>query len=360
MEPRKIPYSKIIFAFIVLISLMAYRHFQFEKSGFPKSNIKILYGEVFGVEQYKITIITEDPEEKLASFHKNILEPFLKSFNQEFSTYVKDSYISNLNNAKLNAPMVTSQLFDEAFEESLWVNKETDGAFDPSIGPLINLWGFGEKKNDLKEVTEVAIKEAMSHCGLDAYQWQKGSILKKKNVSLNLSSVVEGFAVDLVGKLLDKEGYQNYLIDIGGENLARGSFVDGKPFIIGLEIPRDMNNSEDQKFDFKIKLINAAVASSGNYKQFYIKDGKRFSHIIDPSTGYPAQNNLACVTVIAKSCMRADTLSTAFMVMGFEKSFKYVNNHPEIDAIFTVRKNETELVSVMSVGFKKHVFKSEK
>ena len=345
--------------FILLILLLLFGSSFLKDTWFKSKEVKekVISGEAFGVETYKITIVTNEKEQELERFKKDVLDPFLKTFNQEFSTYISDSYITKLNQAELNVSFPTSEYFDVAFEESLWANQETDGAFDPSIGSLINLWGFGEKKQDPNDVSEDAIKEAKSQIGLDAFDWKKGSIKKKRKVTLNLSSVVEGYAVDLVAKLLEKEGYKNYLIDIGGENLAKGNKANGTPFVIGLEIPRDMNQLEDRKYQYKIQLKDSSVATSGNYKQFYIQNGKRYSHIIDPVSGYPAQNNLACATVICKDCMRADTLSTAFMVMGFEKSLLYANKHPEIDAIFTIRNKENEFVSVMSVGFKKHLIK---
>lgn len=357
MTSTKAFYIKLILVLIILLLLF---NLNLLKEKWVKSREvkeKFISGEVFGVETYKITLVTNESEENLDRFKKKTLDPFLKEFNQEFSTYLSDSFITKLNQAEVKVLFPTSKYFDNAFEESLWANQETEGAFDPSIGSLINLWGFGEKKQDLKEVSDEEIKKAKSQTGLDAYDWKKGSIQKNRGVSLNLSSVVEGYAVDLVAKLLEKEGFQNYLIDIGGENLAKGNKANGTPFVIGLEIPRDMNQLEDRKILYKIQLKDSAVATSGNYKQFYIQNGKRYSHIIDPVSGYPAQNNLACVTVISKTCMRADTLSTAFMVMGFEKSLLYVNKHPEIDAIFTIRNKENEFVSVMSVGFKKHLTK---
>ncbi len=355
MEQKKVPFNKIAFAFIVLLTLTIY---QCQKPP-VKSNVKILFGDCFGGEAYKITLITDESEVKLGNLHRNEIEPLLANLNQEFSTYKNDSYISKLNNLEINSALETSSFFDKAFEESLVVNKETEGAFDPSVGPLINLWGFGEKKTDLKQITELEVNEAKAKIGLDAFVWQKGSIKKTRPVQLNLSSVIEGMAVDLVAELLDKHGFQNYLIDIGGENLSKGLNANGEPFVVGLEIPNDNNNSADGKFDYTIALKDMSIAASANYKRFYIKDGKRFSHIIDPKSGYPAQNNLACATVIMKNCMRGDTLSTAFMVMGLEKSLAYVNNHPEIDAIFFVRNDKNGFDAVMSNGFSKHLVKKQ-
>ena len=350
MNERKKLYNKISFALLLILCITIYLYSQ------PKPDSEqILVGNVFGVERYRIIIITNQPETKVEEFHKSILAPFLKSFNQEFSTYISDSFLSKLNHSELNTTMTTSKNFDVAFEECLIINKETEGAFDPSIGSLINLWGFGEKKNDLKDITEEEISRVKAQTGLDAFVWKKGSIQKVKNASLNLSSVAEGFAVDLVAKLLDEKGFKNYLIDIGGENYAKGAKIDGSPFKIGLEIPNDYNNSEDENFKYIVQLKDESIATSGNYKQFYFKDGKRFSHIIDPKTGHPSQNNLASVTVITKNCMRADTINTAFMVMGLDKSLKYVNEHPEIDALFVIRKNENEFETVMSKGFSRHI-----
>jgi thiamine biosynthesis lipoprotein len=352
MNKPKISYIKFLFAFLLLLCLLIYWSDQLKPD-----REQILIGDVFGVERYRITIITNQSESKVEDFQKLILAPFLIAFNQEFSTYIGDSYLSNLNNAELNTTMTTSKNFDTAFEECLNINKESDGAFDPSVAPLINLWGFGEKKHAVKDVTDEEIITAKSEIGLDAFVWKKGSIKKVKKASLNLSSVVEGLAVDLVAKLLDEQGYKNYLIDIGGENYAKGTKIDGTPFKIGIEIPKDKNNSEDDNFECIVQLKDQSIATSGNYKQFYFKDGKRYSHIIDPKTGYPAQNTLASVTVITKKCMRADTINTAFMVMGLEKSLEYANGHPEIDALFILRKNENEFETVMSKGFSKHLTK---
>jgi len=353
MEPKKVPINRIVFAFIVLLTLTIY---QCQKP-LPKSNIKILYGECFGGMPYKITIITEESEVKIGNLHKNEIDPLLDKLNQEFSTYQKDSFISKLNSAEVGSVLETSDYFDKAFEESLAVNKETEGAFDPSVGPLINLWGFGEKKQELKEIPEIEVEEAKTKTGLDAYVWQKGSIKKIRQGHLNLSAVVEGLAVTLIIEIFEKHGFQDYLIDIGGENQSKGSYSNGQPFIIGLEIPKDNNNSVDGKFDLKVASKDLSINTSGNYKKFYLKDGKRYSHIIDPRTGYPAQNSLASVTVIMKNCMRGDALSTSFIVMGLEKSLAYVNAHPEMEAIFFVRNESNGFDTIMSNGFSKHLIK---
>lgn len=261
----------------------------------------------------------------------------LSQIDQLMSTYKSDSELSQLNQYKDEKPFPISKELREIFEISLKVAKETDGAFDITVFPLVELWGFGPKIAE-KPPSKEQIEEALKKVGYQKIELLPEGIKKHDpEVRCDLSAVAKGYAADKVAELLDQYGFGSYMVELGGEVRVKGEKYPGTPWSIGIENPVSMERSIYRI----VKLTNSAMATSGNYRNFYIWDGKRYSHEIDPKTGYPVPNTLASVSVIYSSCAYADAYATAFMVMGLDKASKFAENN-QISAFFIYPTNDTQ------------------
>lgn len=269
-----------------------------------------LKGEVFGsyfIVKYRGNLAPEIFRTELAAFFKD--------FNTEFSTYQEDSVISRFNQLGSNEKLTVSPRFIEMLKLAESFHQETQGAFDPTLSPVIKLWGFGGGKKS-KAPTEPEIKKALSKVGFSAIKWDEKSreVWKEKaEVTLDVNAIAPGWAADLIGKRLSQHGIAHFMVDISGEILVLGERSPGFPWIMGIEKP-SLNPQEGVQMAFK--LSSGAIATSGNYRQFYDEKGERFSHIIDPKTGRPVTHTIASASVITDSCARADAWSTAMMVLG--------------------------------------------
>ncbi len=262
---------------------------------------KTYEGMVFGT-YYKITTISKkDVSKEIATVFDTI--------NKQMSIFNPDSNISAFNNTNIssNAELI------EILRASKQVWQQSNGYFDPTIGTIIELWGFGKNKHS-KPPSKKDISNTIKHCGFDKVIIKKDLATKNSsNTKINLSAIAKGYAVDAVATALDNAGIKNYLVDIGGEIKAKGT-KKSSPWKIGLANPIDPSKNS-QVFE----LSNVAVATSGNYQNFYIENGKKYSHTINPKTGYPAKNSIASATVFHQSCMMADAYATAIMAMGKQK-----------------------------------------
>lgn len=269
---------------------------------------------------------------------QNAIDSVLTAFDLSASIWVKESIISKINNNDLN--VVLDDNFIEIFKLSKKISQATNGAFDITVGPLVNAWGFGFK-NKIK-LPYKSVDSLLELVNFDGITLKNNKILKENlNIQIDYNAIAQGYSVDLIGGVLQSKGISNYLIDIGGEVLGKGEKPDGKKWIVGIEKPSGEADS-DRKIDVTIELKDKAIATSGNYRKFYEENGVRYSHTIDPKTGYPAKNNLLSATVMCDSAAIADGYATALMVMGVEKSMLFLKNHPELDAylIFSSQDNE--------------------
>ncbi|MBU2645721.1 FAD:protein FMN transferase [bacterium] len=250
------------------------------------------------------------------------IEKLLERINRSMSTYLPDSEISSFNRFNSSSLFPVSPLFFQVVQESLRISSLTDGALDITVAPLVNLWGFGPVRQ-LKPVVpdEEKIKALKKRIG---YKKIKVKVdppaIGKANpeLTIDLSSVAKGFAVDQVGMLLESTGLTHYLVEIGGEIRAGGQKAHQSPWIVGIERPAD----HERTIQRVISMENNSMATSGDYRNYFEKDNHRFSHLIDPNTGRPVDHRLASVSVIHKSCMTADAFATAFMIMGSEKGYQ--------------------------------------
>jgi thiamine biosynthesis lipoprotein len=241
------------------------------------------------------------------------------------STYIKESELSNINFSTISDWQSISDDLFEVIDHAINVSLKTNGAFDITIAPLVNLWGFGPDKLQNKIPTDEIIELTKKNTGYKKISIDKS--LKKiskldPNLHIDLSGIAKGFAVDKIARYLDKRGFKNYLIEIGGELIGKGLNKDNEIWQIGIENPN--NNSDTIKRIIRLK--DMAMATSGNYMNYFEKDGVRYSHTINPATGKPIKHKLASVTVLDNSAMNADALATAFMVLGSEKALSLADN----------------------------------
>ena len=282
---------------------------------------------------------------------KSEIEAELKRFDGSLSPFNDTSIISRINR---NEEIVTDSFFQTCFNRSMEISEETHGAFDITIAPLANAWGFGFKKGEFPDSTR--IDSLLQITDYKKVKLVDGRIVKEDpRIMLSCSAVAKGYSVDVVARLLEKKGIQNYMVDIGGEIVAKGKNSRNGLWRIGINKPIDDSLSVNQEIQTILELSDAGLATSGNYRNFYYKDGKKYAHTIDPRTGYPVQHSILSATVIAEDCMTADALATAFMVMGLEEASAFANAHPTIDAYFIYSDENGKFQTFFTDGMKKYI-----
>jgi thiamine biosynthesis lipoprotein len=256
--------------------------------------------------------------------YRNAIDSIFITIDQSLSTYQPGSIISRINR---NETVLVDTHFIAVFNKAKVVFENTNGLFDPTVAPLVNAWGFGFKKKE--NVTSALIDSLKKMTGYKQV-WIEGNKLVKLHpeVMLDFNAIAPGYTVDVLAAFLESKGIQQYMIELGGEVRSKGKKLDGNAWTLGIEQPEE-NPSEGPSLHARIELNDNSLATSGNYRNFYMEEGNKFSHIIDPITGYPAKNNLLSATVIAPDCITADAYATAFMVMGLEKAKQFVAGYSE-------------------------------
>ena len=252
----------------------------------------------------------------------------LQKFNLSLNPFNPNSIIAKVNN---NEPVEVDEWFKEVFNKSMEVSQHSEGVFDITCAPLINVWGFGFSKKD--SVTPTMIDSLKTFVGYQKVRLEGNKVIKEdERLLLNCSAIAKGYSCDIIARLLEKEGVENYMIDIGGEVIMKGVNQNGMCWRIGINLPEDDSTNTKNKYDEIIQLCKkGAIATSGNYRNFYIKDGKKYAHTIDPRTGYPSEQNILSATIVADECITADAYATAFMAMGLEKAKQMADSLPEIE-----------------------------
>ncbi len=290
-----------------------------------------------GWTKYHVTYSDNEKRDFTSDF-KNLME----AIEVQTSTFKPNSLITNFNKSStsflLPKEKDAAHHFLKNFEVSKVVYKTTDGYFDPSVMPLVNYWGFGYNgKKRVENIDNKKIKSILSYVGFDKITKstsQNGVTIQKQfpESELDFSAIAKGYAVDCFGDLLEKNGVKNYMVEIGGEVLAKGKNKKGKLWTIGINTPKAGSSVRD--FEEIIQLDNKALATSGNYRNYYEVKGEKFSHTINPKTGYTERNNLLSASIIATDCITADALATGCMSMGLEPAKKMVDSLPDVDAVF--------------------------
>ena len=274
------------------------------------------------------------------------IDSVLKAFNQSLSTYIPDSEISNFN--RLDTLVFESGLFHPVLKRSQEIYEATNGAFDPTVGPLVNVWGFGPDKS-IKVPDSVIIDSLLQLTGFDQIKFNRSYATKQPGMSLDFSAIAKGYAIDLVAEFVESYGIEHYMVEIGGEVRARGKNLKGKGWSIGIDDPLVAKN--ERKMLAILEINDLSLATSGNYRNYYEKYGIVYAHIIDPRTGYNKHHDLLSASVFSSDCMTADAYATGFMVMGLEESIKMVEQDPELEALLLYQENG-EIKSYVSPGLR--------
>ncbi len=284
------------------------------------------------------------------------IDSLLKAFNMSLSLWEPNSVISRINN---NDPNVESDdLFRTVFVKALDIAEKTEGTFDFSVGPLVNAWGFGY--TDRQMLNKAAVDSLLGLIGYKYFHLDGNRVVKKLPGSkIDFNAIAKGYAVDVLSKFIETQGIQYYIVDIGGEVFARNRKPDRTKWKVGIEKPA-RSADDDRNLKAVIELENQAIATSGNYRRYYEENGTRYSHTIDPATGYPVNHSLLSTSVIASDCMTADAYATAFMVMGLEKAKAYVLAHNELEAFFIYYSLQGEYETWGSPGFMKKIVQQYK
>jgi len=302
---------------------------------------------------YHIKVIADNlpPQETL----KKEVDDRLVEVNRVFSTYIESSEVSRLNAYQGSEWREISEEFVRLIEQALELSRLTDGAYDVTVGPLVNLWGFGPNFTESDVPDGVDIQRALTNIGykkiiLDV----EANKLKKlnPNVYVDFSSIAKGYGVDQVAKLIEAKGYQNYMVEIGGEMRVSGINGEQSNWRIAVEKP-DASTRAVQRI---IQVSNTAIATSGDYRNFFVRDGRRFSHTLDPTTGSPVDHSLASVTVLSPSSTMADAWATAFMVLGAKKGYDLAMQN-ELAVLFLI-KDGANVEEIMTPYFKKLIEES--
>ena len=281
---------------------------------------------------------------------KSEIENTLVRANKILSNWDKESEISKINNFKKNTVIKISDELNEVFKTANKINTKSNGFFDLTIDPIIELWGFGYNSKKLEFLpTEKQIKNALSLVGQKLFlkiDFEKNELTKKnKYLKINLSSIGKGYGIDLIGKKLDQLGIKNYIINIGGDILTKGYNSKKENWVIGIENP----NLKEKLIKEVVNLTNKGLATSGDYKNFFTKNGKSYSHIINPKTGKPIIHSTKSVTVIHENAMKADGWATAFLSLGSLKGLKIAEK--EKLAVMFIDKIDNRFIKIKSNAF---------
>jgi FAD:protein FMN transferase len=285
------------------------------------------------------------------------IDSALKSVNAQMSTYDPESEISLFNKNLQTGPIKISQPFYQVLETSIDISIQSEGAFDITVGPLVNLWGFGPGKVDKKMPDNADIKNALSTTGFQNLVLSDGEYIRKKipGIKIDLSAIAKGYGVDVVADLMEKYNFNNYMVEVGGEVKVKGVNASNECWKIGIDKPKHAS-IPGQQLQGILCLNDVAVATSGDYRNYFFNNGKYYSHTIDPVSGYPVNHNLASVTIITSSCMLADGLATATMVLGPEKGLQWIENMTNVEAMLIERIDENKFDVKYTKGFEKYLF----
>ena len=262
----------------------------------------------------------------------------LNKVDSSLSMFNKQSVITKVNN---NQDIEVDQMFGDVFTLARTVSADTDGAFDITVAPLVNAWGFGFKSGNMP--SRHTIDSLRTFVGYKRVELHDSRIVKADpRVMLDCSAIAKGYGCDVVAELLRRKGIDNFMVEIGGEVVTSGISEKRVPWKIGVTKPSDDSLSVNNELQTVLNITDKAMATSGNYRNFYYKNGKKYAHTIDPATGYPVQHSLLSATVISDRCAKADAYATAFMVMGLEKAKKVLDRHRDLMAylIYSDHKGE--------------------
>ncbi|WP_255487294.1 FAD:protein FMN transferase [Oceanospirillum sediminis] len=296
-------------------------------------------GHIMGTT-YNVTVVMKPEKEKIAALAEG-MHQVLVDVDRKMSTYKPDSELSRFNKLLAGEALIVSADTGLVVQKALELSSDSDGAFDPTVGPLVNLWGFGPDLRPDRQPDEKALSEAFERVGYQAVSSRilgdgRYQLNKSKDIYLDLSAIAKGYGVDKVADYLMQQGYTAFLVEVGGEIRVNGLKPGNSRWRIAIEKPV----SDGQVVQSVIGITDISVATSGSYRNYFEEDGQRFSHTIDPETGRPVTHKLASVTVLHEDCALADALATTLMVMGPEKGMAYARKNKL--AVYMLVKSDNE------------------
>ncbi len=296
---------------------------------------------------YNITY--QDPD---STDYQDQLEKLLGEFDQSLSTYIPSSIVSRMNQGMLDVD--ADDYFRNCFQAAVEVYTATGGAFDITVAPVVNAWGFGFTERS--RVDSALIDSLLQFVGMNRVSLRDNRLIKEREgIMLDMNAIAQGYAVDVLAEFFEAEKIENYLVEIGGEVRTNGKNRFGLDWRIGIDKPIDGLQLPGVQMQAIVQISGKSLATSGNYRRFYEEDGIKYSHTIDPSTGYPVQHGLLSATVVASDCMRADAYATAFMVMGYEKARRFLEEHTYLDAYLIFNDEMGEYRVWYTDGMKKNL-----
>lgn len=318
----------------------------------PQNPVVSLQGNTMG-GTYSVKYVTVNSEstELSADQIQSKIDSLLVDINQLMSTYISDSELSILNKTKANISFTLSEQTHYVLQEAIRLHDLSDGALDVTIGPVVNLWGFGPTHRPDIVPSDSQLLDTQAYVGVDKFTLD-GLIINKshESVYIDLSTIAKGYAVDAVADLLTEHGLDNYLVEIGGEMRVSGTKPHNIDWMIAIEKPVSGTRIA-QKI---ITIGDNAIATSGDYRNYFEEDGVRYSHLIDPKTLKPIQHNLVSVSVVAKKSIEADGLATALIVLGAERGIELAEKH-NIAAFFITKEADGTYTEYMTSAFKNQV-----
>ena len=326
---------------IIVLLLLTIGLFSCEKKSLERVQI---IGEAQGT--YYSIIYYDD----MARDFKYEIDSLLDAFDQSVSVYQPNSIISRVNR---NDDLVDlDNWFIGNFILSQRISQETNGSFDMTIAPIANIWGFGTFEKP-KSIDPYKIDSLRQFVDYRKIKIENGQVLKEnKGIQLNFNAVAQGYSVDVLSEFLQEKNIKSFLIDVGGEIYAYGKKPKNESWKVGIEMPEESDG--ERVYNQVVNIYNEAVATSGNYRKFYVLDGVKYAHSLDPKTGYPVKHSILSSTVIAKTAGEADAYATAFMVMGVAKTLEFAKSHPEIK-VYLMYDDNGSIKTEMSDNFKVYI-----
>ena len=298
---------------------------------FENESVEQIKGESMGTS-YSINVLGDERIEQ------DRIDRRLVEINDTFSTWQTDSELSQLNRAPVDEWIDISSELYSMLKQSVEIYQQTDGYFDPGIGRLIDLWGFGASGGRTEPPKREEIEQAFENSSIRYLLMEDGRVKKTRSIHINLSAIAKGYAVDEVARLIKTSGIKNFLVEIGGEVVASGS-NRGDDWVVGVERP-------DNKAPIPIVLKDASISTSGNYRNYFIWEGKKYMHIFNPSTGLPANNDLSSVSVIHPQSAMSDAYATAMMAMGSMKAIELANKLKLTVLLITIKEDNNQIIKI--------------
>ncbi len=281
------------------------------------------------------------------------IDTLFKQIDASMSTYIPSSLISQVN--KGDTTVQVDAYFLTVLKRSMEIAKETQGAFDPTVGPLVKLWGFGYDKIRT-DVTETMIAKTMGKTGFENITIQEDEVTIPAGFNIDFNAIAQGYTVDVISEYLEEHGIRSYMVEVGGEVRTRGTNQDGNIWKIGVDKPTEQINAQD-RFQFILELNNAALATSGNYRKFWVdkETGIKYAHTIDPKTGQPARNKLLSASIVADNAMDADGYATVCMVKGLEACKEFLAAKPGLEGYLVYADEDGSWGEYITQGFREFI-----